>query len=123
LLLYGISFGVEISFLEGEKEISRVDGISKVQKMKAEQKGPIRKWKEGRFQVSIWKRKKVLKAKSDFDVEREVEPVRACIQFSSFSRVTQTWENQRIWCMPDDLGTLARLLDASDEKEDGDEVE
>jgi hypothetical protein len=72
---------------------------------------PLVKKRLGRFQVSIWKRKKLLKAKNDYDCEREIEIVRACIQHSQYNKQTNTWTNQVIWCNPDELRNLVQVLD------------
>ena len=79
--------------------------------MEDEKKGPLTKGHVGRFQISVWKKKKTLRAKNDFDVEREVEMVRACIQYGRFNRFTKTWANQSIWCNPEELRDLANVLD------------
>lgn len=79
--------------------------------MKQEKNKPIKKNKVGRFQISIWKRTRIIPAKNDFDVEREVEQVRACVQYSRFNKLHQNWENQHIWCNPDELRNLAEVLD------------
>jgi len=73
--------------------------------------GPISKSKVGRFQISIWKKKRLLEAKNDFDVEREIETVRACVQYSRFNRATNSWDNQSIWCNPEELHDLVTALE------------
>ena len=88
-----------------------------------ENTGMATKKKIGRFRVSIWRKKKVFRAKSDFHMEREVEIVRACIQYSSFNQVTRTWNNQSIWCSPQELRDLANLLDRFNEDLPGKELE
>lgn len=72
---------------------------------------PVIKKRLGRFQVSIWKSKKIQKARNDYDIEREIEVVRACIQHSQYTRTTNKWTNQTIWCNPDELRSIAQLLD------------
>ena len=72
---------------------------------------PTARSRIGRFQISIWKRKRVLPAKNDFDIEREVEMARACIRHGRFNRATQSWDNQTIWCNPDELRDLVNALD------------
>ncbi len=49
-------------------------------------KGPVAAKRTGRFQVSIWKRRKVIPARNDFEAERERDEVRACIQHSRYKR-------------------------------------
>ena len=77
---------------------------------------PVAKSKVGRFQVSVWKKKKLFQARNDFDVEREVEMVRVCIQYSTFNKGQNTWTNQSIWCNPDELRDLANALDKLNDK-------
>ncbi|MFB3789396.1 MAG: hypothetical protein ACE15F_23800 [bacterium] len=57
---------------------------------------PLVKNRIGHFQLSLWKQKRIIPAKHSFDVEREVESVRACIQYSRFDRTKKAWENQSI---------------------------
>jgi hypothetical protein len=102
--------------LNHEKKSHVLYGIFLGEKMEEEKISPLRRWKGGRFQVSIWKRLKVFEPLHEFDVERRVEEVRACVQFSYFNRTVLTWENQQIWCSPGELKTLLRLL--SDAAED-----
>ena len=82
---------------------------------------PMLKARVGRFQVSIWKRKKLIKARNDFDCEREVEQVRACVQYSRFSKSRNEYDNQRIWCNPDELRNLVEVLDQLNGDVGGDE--
>jgi hypothetical protein len=84
-----------------------------VKKMINENKrdGPISKSKVGRFQISIWKKKRLLEAKNDFDLEREIETVRACVQYGRFNRATNSWDNQSIWCNPEELHDLMNALE------------
>ena len=41
--------------------------------------------------------------------------VRACVQYGRFNKMTNTWENQSIWCAPDELRNLAEVLDQLNE--------
>ena len=88
--------------------------------MEQKQKGPIVKKQIGRFQVSIWKRRKVVPARTDFGVEREVDIVRACVQYSRCNRATGVWERKQIWCNPEELRNLARVLDELGDDAGGD---
>ena len=72
---------------------------------------PIKKNRMGRFQISIWRKKRVIAAKNDYDVEREIETVRACIQYGRKNRETGQWDNRSIWCNCDELTNLAQILD------------
>lgn len=79
---------------------------------------PICKARSGRFQISIWKRKKIIPARNDYDCEREIEVVRACIQYGRKNRITGNWENQSIWANPDELASLRQALDELDKAEE-----
>ena len=72
---------------------------------------PIKQNRMGRFQISIWKKKRVIAARNDYDVEREIETVRACFQYGRKNRETGEWDNQSIWCNCDELTNLAQILD------------
>lgn len=92
--------------------------------MREDKKGPIAKKQVGRFQISIWKRRKIVPADdSRFRPEREYDVVRACVQYSRYRRSTRDFENQRIWCDPDDLRCLAQVLDELGEDDAGDHGE
>jgi len=84
-------------------------------------KGPIAKSRSGRFQVTFWDTKVTIKAKNAFDIEREVDTVRACVQHSRFNRESETWENNSIWCNPRELGDLAEALEGLRDKQNGTE--
>ena len=80
--------------------------------MKEEKRQPISKSKVGRFQISIWKRQKIVPGdESGFRPERTYDIVRACVQYSRFNRLTREFDRQQIWCNPDDLRNLAQALD------------
>ena len=76
-----------------------------------EKKGPERKSQIGRFQVSLWKTRRVFKARNDYEPEKQVISRRACIQYSRLNRQTQVWDNQQVWCNLDELRDLAQALD------------
>ncbi len=84
---------------------------------------PVIKNRVGRFQISIWKKKRVIPAKNDYDIEREYQTVRACIQYSRINKATEQWENQSIWCNPEDLKSLAELLNQLHGQEPAQEAE
>ena len=91
--------------------------------MEQKKKGPIRSKRVGRFQVSIWKRRKVVPVKDDFGVEREFDVVRACVQYTRYKRSTGAYESQRIWCSPEELRSLAQVLDELNDVQGGGERE
>ena len=80
---------------------------------------PIKKVKSGRFQISLWnfgQRLSKGRKESIIYIEQEVERQRACIQFSTFNKATGRWQNQSIWCSPEDLRSLADAMDKYDEE-------
>ena len=79
-----------------------------------EKRGPERKVKVGRFQVSIWKRERIIAPREEqkgYVPERRVDIVRACVQYSRKNRQTGEWINQSIWCDPMELRELVNCLD------------
>ena len=44
-------------------------------------------------------------------MEREVEPVRAFVEYSRYNKTTGCWVNQSFWCNCDEIRSLAELLD------------
>ena len=76
-----------------------------------EKNGPEKKAQVGRFQVSLWRTKKVLAARNDFEPERQFVARRGCIQYSRLNQLKQTWENQQVWCNLDELRDLSQALD------------
>jgi ASC-1-like (ASCH) protein len=80
--------------------------------MNAEKSQPLSKKQVGRFQVSIWKRHKIVPGdEAGFRPEREYDVIRACVQYSRFNRLTREFDRQQIWCNPDDLRNLVQALD------------
>jgi len=51
-------------------------------------------------------------------LEQWVDVERACIQYSTFNKVTGQWENQTIWCSLDDLRNLAAVVAQLNEEDD-----
>ena len=82
--------------------------------METERKGPISKSKTGRFQVSLWKRDKVIAARNEYAAERTIVLRRACVQYSRWNHYTHSWENQSIWCNWDELRDLVQALEDID---------
>ena len=78
-------------------------------------KGPFLKSQVGRFQLSLWRRKIIIPSRHDWEAEREVERVRACVQYSRYNQATGSWENQSIWCSPEELRDLANVMDKLNE--------
>ena len=76
-----------------------------------EKKGPESKTRAGRFQVSLWRTKRHMAARNNFEPEREIVSERACIQYSRLNHLTQSWERQQVWCNLDELRDLSQALD------------
>ena len=80
---------------------------------------PIKKVRSGRFQISLWNFRQNFsrgRKESIVYIEKEVEKARACVQFSTFNKATGRWQNQSIWCSPEDLRSLADAMDKYDEE-------
>ena len=85
---------------------------------------PIAKKQVGRFQISIWRREKIIPGdKEMFRPERKVEIVRACVQYSRFNRLTREFDRQHIWCSPMELRDLVQVLDTMNKEEGGESHE
>jgi hypothetical protein len=77
-------------------------------------KGPTKKAKSGRFEVSIWHWKKVISRRPDvrdYFPEREIDVYRACVRHTTWNRATREWQESRIWCNVQDLRSLAQAVD------------
>jgi len=70
---------------------------------------PDIKCKSGVFQLAGWKRKKVIPARNDFDVEREVEHVNICLTVGM--RKNGEWENIPVWFRVSQFGSLKEVVD------------
>ena len=80
--------------------------------MEEQTKGPLFKSRSGKFQATIWKRRKVIPANdARYQPEREIEIVRACIQYSRYNWQRREYDRQLIWCDPHELRDLANALD------------
>jgi hypothetical protein len=80
-------------------------------KIDGNQNGPVLKAKIGRFQISLWRKRRVVAARKHYEAEREYVTERICIQRGRFNGRTNRWENQRIWCNPIELRDLANAMD------------
>ncbi len=74
-------------------------------------KGPVAKSKVGKFQISLWRIKKLRPAEDDFDAEKEFTIERACVQYSRYNRATGNWDRQNIWFNANELRDLSNALD------------
>jgi len=65
--------------------------------------------KEGVFQLSGWKTKKVIPAKNDFDVERTFERVNICLSVGM--KQNGKWNNVQAWFGRSQFGDLKAAVD------------
>lgn len=70
---------------------------------------PNIKCKSGIFQLAGWKKKKIIPAKNDFDIEKEVEQVNICLTVGI--RKNGEWENIPIWFRRSQFGDLKEVVD------------
>ena len=70
---------------------------------------PDIKCKYGIFQLAGWKRTKVIPAKNDYDVEREVEQTSICL--TAGIRKNGKWENIPVWFRVSQFGNLKDVVD------------
>ncbi|MFC1550939.1 hypothetical protein ACFL6P_00100 [Candidatus Latescibacterota bacterium] len=76
-----------------------------------ENKGPYKKSRSGRFQISLFKTQRFISSRSDFESELPVAQVRACVQYSRYNHSKQDWDRNSIWCSPEELRDLGNALD------------
>jgi hypothetical protein len=85
-------------------------------KVEKKKRGPDLKVRKGRFAISLWTRTIVVPPKDEqrgYVPEREKVIEKACIQYSK--KWNGVWENQSIWCHPEELRVLQAAMDALDE--------
>ena len=70
---------------------------------------PDIKCKAGVFQLAGWKNKRVIPAKDDYDIEREVEQVNICL--TAGIRKNGKWENIPVWFRRSQFGNLKEVVD------------
>ena len=78
-------------------------------KIRKNKNQPDIKCKAGIFQLAGWKRTKVIPAKNDFDVEREVEQTNICL--TAGIRRNGGWENIPVWFRLSQFGSLKEVVD------------
>ena len=76
---------------------------------KKDGKQPDIKCKSGIFQLAGWKKTKVIPAKNDFDIEREVNQVNICLTVGI--RKDGKWENIPVWFRRSQFGDLKEAVD------------
>lgn len=81
---------------------------------------PLKKVRVGRFQISLWQFKRLLTSgdpESIIYTEQWTDVAKVCVQYSTFNKGTNHWENQKIWCAPDDLRDFQEAIDQLSEGE------
>jgi hypothetical protein len=91
-----------------KKPIGGLEKMAKKTKIK-DTKQPDIKCKSGIFQLAGWKNKKIIPAKNDFDIEREVEQVNICLTVGI--RKDGKWENIPVWFRRSQFGDLKEIVD------------
>jgi len=79
--------------------------------------GPYHKTQVGRFQITLWRKTRILRGRRDYQPDREITQHTACVQHSRYDSETNEWRNQSIWCQPDELRDLVQALDRLNEDE------
>lgn len=70
--------------------------------------------KVGVFQLSAWKRTRVIPARNDFDIERQVEEINICL--STGIKKNGSWKNVSVWFKASQFGDLKEVVDDFGEK-------
>ncbi len=76
---------------------------------KANGNQPDIKCKAGVFQLAGWKTKKIIPARNDFDIEREIEQVNLCLTIGV--RKNGEWENIPVWFRTSQFANLKEVVD------------
>ena len=79
-------------------------------------KKPLKNARVGRFQISTWMSMRLMNpvqaGKEPIAyLEKWLEVHRACIQYGTYNKDRQEWENQTIWCSPNELQSLVEALE------------
>ena len=82
-----------------------------------EDKGPYKKSRVGRFQISLFRIQRYIAPMRDCSAELPISRVRACVQYSTFDRSKQEWDRHSIWCSPEELRDLGNALHGLVEEE------
>ena len=70
--------------------------------------------KSGIFQISGWKKTKVIPAKNDFDIEREVKQINICLNIGQ--RKDSEWKNVNAWFRASQFQNLKEAMEEFTEK-------
>ena len=77
--------------------------------MKSRSKQPDIKCRSGIFRLAGWKVNKVIPARNDFDVEKDVEYVGICLTVGV--KKDGKWENVPVWLRAHQFGDLKEVVD------------
>jgi hypothetical protein len=88
--------------------------MAKKQKKKNSENQPSIKSQAGIFQLAGWKKTRVIPAKDDYDIEREVKRVNLCL--TTGQRQQGEWKNVTAWFRPHQFGDLKEAVDDFAEK-------
>jgi hypothetical protein len=90
---------------------TRQEVLKKMAKKQEKKSGkqPDIKMRNGIFQLSAWKTKKVIPAKNDYDTERVFERINICL--SAGMRQDGKWKNVQAWFTTSQFGDLKATID------------
>jgi hypothetical protein len=72
-------------------------------------KQPDIRSKNGRFQLSAWKDKRIIEPKHEYDIERVLERVSICLSIGV--KKNGEWENVQAWFERSQFGDLKATID------------
>jgi hypothetical protein len=72
-------------------------------------KQPDIRMRNGIFQLSAWKSKKVIPAKNDYDIERVIERTNICL--SAGVKLNGEWKNVQAWFRGSQFSDLKAVVD------------
>ena len=76
------------------------------------EKGPVMQSRCGRFQVSTWRPKKTVIARSGLESGRDLAAIRACVQHSRWDWARREWQRQSVWFSAGELRDLMNAIDS-----------
>ncbi len=90
---------------------TRQEVLKKMAKKQEKKSGkqPDIKMRNGIFQLSAWKTKKVIPAKNDYDTEKVFERINICL--SAGMRQDGKWKNTQAWFTTSQFGDLKTTID------------
>jgi hypothetical protein len=104
--ILGLPFLLYASGMKTRQEV-----LKKMAKKQEKNSGkqPDIKTRNGIFQLSAWKTKKVIPAKNDYDTERVFERINICL--SAGMRQDGKWKNVQAWFTTSQFGDLKATID------------